>query len=234
MSNKQPAYMQTEWFNGLKKEIAAASVTAVAARLDISRTTLSVFVNGKGLYGTGGAKPDAIELRYRRVFEQLVCTHTGALVGVQHCRDIALRPAPTHNPLQMVQWQTCQQCTYKPRPVPMAAPVQPTNPESAAESRQRAVAFNGKATSGDEAFDEGWNCIGGPNDNPYPPEDSRSDYWDAGYKQRRESDKKQRQRLKQQDEVQQAGIIDKVTLPLPEVGAPQIANETHPAIAGNV
>lgn len=34
--------------------------------------------------------------------------------------------------------------------------------------------------------------------------------------------------------LQQAGIIDKVTLPLPEVGAPQIATENQPAAAGAV
>lgn len=175
MSNKQPAYMGTEWFNGLKKEIAAASVTAVAARLGISRTTLSVFVNGKGLYGTGGAKPDAIELRYRRVFEQLVCTHTGALVGVQHCREIALRPAPTHNPLQMVQWQTCQQCRYKPAAIPV--------------------------------------------DNVVPAASAA---------------KSVRHSKVDQEPMQQAGIIDKVTLPLPEVGAPQIASESPSAATATI
>ncbi len=175
MSNKQPAYMQAEWFNGLKKEISATSVTAVAARLDISRTTLSVFINGKGLYGSGGAKPDAIELRYRRVFEQLVCSHTGALVGVQHCREVALRPAPTHNPLQMVQWQTCQQCGYK----PAALPAENSTPPVSAVKAKRV----GKADT---------------------------------------------------EPAQQAGIIDKVTLPLPEVGAPQIASESQSAAAINV
>jgi hypothetical protein len=79
----------------------------------------------------------------------------------------------------------------------------------------------GKATSGEEAYQEGWDSIGGPDDCPYPIDDSRSDYWDMGYKQRRDLDKKLRAKYGK-GEVQQAGIVDKVTLPLPEVGGPQV------------
>jgi hypothetical protein len=58
-----------------------------------------------------------MEIRYRQAFEQLTCPHTNALVGVKHCRETALRIAPTHNPLHLVQWQACQDCKFKPAPI---------------------------------------------------------------------------------------------------------------------
>lgn len=171
MSSNKPTYMQADWFNGLLREVAATSITAVAAKLGIKRPTLSLLVNGSGLYGSGKAKPDAIELRFRQQFEQLNCPHTGKKVGVAHCREMALRRPPTHNPLLLMQWQACQECSYLPAPLAgVAVPV----PAS-------------KALARDE-------------DKPEPVHDK---------------DKP--------EPVQQAGIIDKVTLPLPEVGGPQVS-----------
>lgn len=156
-----PAYFFATWFNALLSEIDATNVTKVALKMGVSRPTLSIFINGKGQYGNGKASPANMEIRYRQAFEQLTCPHTNALVGVKHCRETALRIAPTHNPLQLVQWQACQNCKFKPAPI---AQVEVPKQAKAA----KAVL----------------------------------------------------------EPVQQAGIIDKVTLPLPEVGAPQIADHT--------
>lgn len=210
MSNKHLTYMETDWFNGLKNEIAAASVTTVAARMGIARTTLSVFIHGTGEYGKGIAKPDAMELRYRRVFEQLVCTHTGELVGVKHCREVALRLAPTHNPLQMVQWQTCQQCRYKPAAVPAdntasAKPV--TKPSGQGKVDQGQVQQTGIIDNDTLPLPEvGAPCV----------------------PKRRALKVKPVAELSKPSPVQQAGVIDKITMPLPEVGSPQIADVCAP------
>lgn len=112
----QPAYMAAPWFAALRIEIERANVTAVAARMGVSRVNLSLFVHGKGEYRVGGrAKPNLMEARYRRAFEQIVCPHTTSVVEVDDCRVIALRPAPTHNPLQLAHWQCCQRCPYRPK-----------------------------------------------------------------------------------------------------------------------
>jgi hypothetical protein len=140
--------MDTNWFAGLMDEIRRTSKTAVAEKLGFHRSSISQVCNGCGPYGTGKATTANIELAYRRAYEQLVCPHTQRQAGIAHCREMALRPAPTHNPMQMMQWQACQQCPHKP----------------AAGARQKAGA----------------------------------------------------------EPVQQAGVIDKVTLPLPEVGGPQV------------
>lgn len=108
------AYMDAPWFAGLMDEVRRTSKTAVAEKLGFSRASISQVCNGCGPYGSGKASTGNIELAYRRHYEQLICPHTQAQVGIAHCRDIALRAAPTHNPMQMLQWQACQQCSYKP------------------------------------------------------------------------------------------------------------------------
>ncbi|WP_422940997.1 hypothetical protein [Undibacterium sp. TJN19] len=218
----KPEYFSTDWFKALHAETKAKSISAVALKMGVARPTLSVFINGLGAYGDGSASPANLEIRYRKAYEQLTCPHTGSLVGATHCRETALRTAPSHNPMQMMQWQACQSCPHKPAPMQEPKATKTTSKKSARDIQTDGPA-TGKASSGSEAEDEGWHCIGGPMDNPYPIEDSRHDYWERGYKGRREFNKK----LKDRDSVQQAGIIDTVTLPLPEVGGPQIREQTN-------
>jgi hypothetical protein len=167
-------YMDSDWFKALEREVNASNKTRVAEKMDVSRSTLSAVMNGIGEYGKGKASTVNFEREFRRAYEQLPCPYNGTNVGTAYCREHALSAAPTHNPLQMMHWQACQQCSHKPRPVPAVAPA----------SAQSIV-----ITKGDS---------------------------------------------KPAEPAQQAGIIDKVTLPLPEVGAPQIASQSQPATAGTV
>ncbi|XQM34228.1 HTH cro/C1-type domain-containing protein [Cupriavidus sp. H19C3] len=106
--------MDTVWFADLRDQVRASTQAKVAERLGVSRSTLTVFLNGSGEYGNGGAKGDRFERRYREAFEQIPCPHTGETVGVTHCQAKALRSAPTHNPMQLNHWKACQVCAYKP------------------------------------------------------------------------------------------------------------------------
>jgi hypothetical protein len=167
MSNKQPngnvrqPYMDTAWFAGLMDEVRRSNKTVVARKMGFSRSSISQVCNGCGPYGNGDASTERIESAYRRQYEQLACPHTGMQVGIAHCRDTALRRAPTHNPLQMQQWQACQRCAYRPEK-------EVDTPDLPRSVKRQAA--------------------------PVEPQ-------------------------------QQAGVIDKVTLPLPEVGAPQVGME---------
>ncbi len=151
-------YMDTDWFRSLQAEVSKSTVSAVAVQMGICRPKLAQVLNGSGLYGSGKASTAKIEAEYRRTFEQITCPFNGNEVTIELCREHALRPAPTHNPRLMMQWQACQNCPNKPKPV--AVP-------------------------------------------------------------------KAKKKVKAQttEETQQAGIIDKVTLPLPEVGGPQVNQE---------
>lgn len=120
----RPAYMDADWFVSLQREVKASTQKQVAERLGVSRSTLTVLLNGLGEYGNGGAKTDRFEIRFRQAFEQIECPFNGETVGATHCREKALRSAPTHNPLQLNHWKACQDCRYKPAPakdLPMAA-----------------------------------------------------------------------------------------------------------------
>lgn len=151
-------YMSTDWFKSLQAEVSKSTVTAVAVQMGICRPKLAQVLNGSGLYGSGKASTAKIEAEYRRTFEQITCTFNSKQVSIAHCREHALRPAPTHNPRLMMQWQSCQTCPNKPKPI---------------------------------AFPK----------------------------------TKKQTKVSTKEDTQQAGIIDKVTLPLPEVGGPQINQE---------
>ncbi|MFZ6687537.1 MarR family transcriptional regulator [Undibacterium sp. SXout11W] len=91
--------------------------------MSICRAKLSQVMNGCGAYGTGAASTAHIERDYRRTFEKMECPHSEQSVSISICRENALSAAPTHNPRQMMQWQACQQCVHKPKPLTEAAPV---------------------------------------------------------------------------------------------------------------
>lgn len=171
MSNKEKApqaYMSEAWFAGLMHEVAQSSKAAVGVKMGIKRTVISQVCNGCGPYGDGRASVKRIEVAYLRAFEQIVCTHTQKEVGIDYCRDMALRQAPTQNPMRMMHWQSCQSCQYKPN---RSLNEQKISPPIRKIGR-----------------------VGTIENSLYAPTGA----------------------------TQQAGIIDKVTLPLPVVGAPQV------------
>lgn len=116
MPSNTPPYMQTEWFQGLRREVDASTQSAVALRMGIARSTLTVLLRGLGEYGAGRAKTDRIERLYRQTFELITCPATCQQVDIEHCRETALGAAPTHNPRKLNQWKACQQCAFKPSP----------------------------------------------------------------------------------------------------------------------
>lgn len=214
-------YMKEAWFALLAKEVDASNKTRVADKMGINRATLSAVFNGIGEYGKGTASTKRFEILFRNTFNLFPCSYTGENVGATICRERALIPAPIHNPNAMHQWKACQECDNKPRPPKEQVVAKGVKPSTFGRLS------GGKATSGEEAYQEGWDCIGGSMDNPYLVEDSRSDYWRTGYEHRKAFDLKQRDRFAKPlpdapvEKPQQAGIVDKVTLPLPEVGPPQ-------------
>lgn len=117
---KKCEYMNSDWFIGLQREVANSTKADVAKKMGIKRSRLSCVMNGLGAYGTGAASTKHIEQEYRRTFEQVECPFNGEAVGIEFCRDHALSAAPTHNPRLMMQWQACQKCDHKPKPI--AAP----------------------------------------------------------------------------------------------------------------
>jgi hypothetical protein len=81
---------------------------ALAARLDYSRTTVSLVLSG-----TYPGNTDRIAERAIAVLElpQVVqCPYLGQELTIAACRDYSTQRAPTHHPTKMAHWRACQQC----------------------------------------------------------------------------------------------------------------------------
>jgi hypothetical protein len=221
---------QSNWLDILRADVkATGSIAETARRVGVSRPAISQVLNRIGHYATGKASTAKLESKVMNSIGLVVCPFLSEFHGAAHritglqCREYAYREnAPTTSPREMQHWRACQGCTKRVSPAPEVKELK----RLAVPAQKATVGKVGNATSGEEAYQEGWDCIGGPNDCPYPIPDRRSDYWKLGFEQRRDFDKKLRTKAKGGD-VQQAGVIDKVTLPLPEVGAPQVQVEEN-------
>ncbi|CAN5883276.1 hypothetical protein BH11PSE12_BH11PSE12_18430 [soil metagenome] len=212
---------------------------AIADVVGVNRSYISQAVHGTGELGKGTASAKHLAKRVCNTLGVFTCPfltdESGQEVRISGvvCRGYAHREMPTANPREIRHWRACQGCQKKQT---SALPPHKVNlvSKKSVINKQLIVMMGatGKASGGVEAETEGWDSIGGPMDNPYSIEDSRHDYWALGYKRRREFDQKQNTRWRTKEAVptQQAGIIDKVTLPLPEVGAPQIEEITKEKI----
>lgn len=99
----------TNWMAMLQKAVDEGTQTAVAKRLDVSRTTVSLILSGKY-----PGKTDRMAARVVRVFGQVQCTHTGQLIEQTVCVSYATRSVPLNNPLELSQWRACRNCRHYP------------------------------------------------------------------------------------------------------------------------
>lgn len=102
--------MTAPWLDLLRGAVAASSMTAVAARLGISRTAVSLVLAGKY-----GAKVDRIAAKVLDVLgESVDCPAKGAVIAKSECNELRSRKAPMHNPIAMQTWRACQRCPHNP------------------------------------------------------------------------------------------------------------------------
>ncbi len=98
------------WLNLLRAavDVPGATIQAVADKLDLSRTTISLVLDGKY-----PAKTDRIAARVLDVYARHTCTHTGAEITHAECRALATSAVPTSSPQAMRHWRACQCCENK-------------------------------------------------------------------------------------------------------------------------
>lgn len=99
--------MTADWMTLLRDAVEKSSITAVAEKLDISRTALSLVLGGKY-----PAKTDRIAAKVLDVYARLVCPHTGIDISHAECRETATGATPTSSPQAMRQWRACQGCAH--------------------------------------------------------------------------------------------------------------------------
>ena len=100
------------WLDLLKAAVDAdpRGIAGVADVLGISRTALSMAINGKY-----PAKTDKIAQRVLAHYDRHDCPHTGESIVRAACHALASRQAPTNSPREMRHWRACQGCEHKPK-----------------------------------------------------------------------------------------------------------------------
>ena len=116
----QPTYMNEHWFALLKTRCAGAVHAHIALALGISRTALSMVLNGTGPYGEGKASTDRVAERVIHTYGRYVCPHLTEeeggderVITAEQCRAIAHRSPPTGSPRDMQHWQACRKCPHR-------------------------------------------------------------------------------------------------------------------------
>lgn len=96
------------WLTLLQQAVTATSMTAVADKLDVSRTTISLVLADKY-----PAKTDKIAAKVLDTYARITCPHTGMEITYAECRQLSTSAVPTSSPQAMRYWRACQSCTHK-------------------------------------------------------------------------------------------------------------------------
>lgn len=93
------------WLTLLKQAVDATNITQVAARLKVSRTTISLVMSGNY-----PAKTDKIAARVMDVYGRVTCPFLGVEITQAECRTQRSSAVPTSSPRAMQHWRACQGC----------------------------------------------------------------------------------------------------------------------------
>ena len=107
---------EPEWITILREQVGrpGATITSVAAEIDMSRPALSMV-----LTGSYPARMDRVTRRYAaaviaRYRGAVACPHLRRSLTQAECAQIAGQPLSTSNPERLRQWRACQTCALSP------------------------------------------------------------------------------------------------------------------------
>lgn len=98
-----------DWIDLLRAQVAAASLAAVADRVGLSRTTVSLVLAGKY-----PASTDNIAGKVRDAFAARHCPHLNAALAGDACQRFRDRAMPRSSARDLRHWRTCQTCSHNP------------------------------------------------------------------------------------------------------------------------
>lgn len=98
------------WLDLLREAVAASSLTAVADRIGLSRTTISLVLAGKYPAKT----QDAVERKVRDAFEVRYCPHLNVALDGDACQRYRDRAMPRSSARDLRHWRACQTCPHNP------------------------------------------------------------------------------------------------------------------------
>lgn len=95
----------SEWKTLLEREVAATSCAAVARKLAVSRTAVSLALRGKYPGGTA-----CMAKRVLEHFDTVSCPLAETPVTRAACTQRQADPMPTSSPAALEAWLTCKRC----------------------------------------------------------------------------------------------------------------------------
>ncbi|SED09101.1 hypothetical protein [Pseudomonas anguilliseptica] len=99
-----------QWINLLAREVEQSNRTRTGERIGISRSAVSLVLANK--YPSPSTA--AIERRVMDALGRIDCVALGEVITAEQCQSYRERKAPTHNPMAMQHWRTCQNCPNNP------------------------------------------------------------------------------------------------------------------------
>lgn len=93
------------WMDLLISAVEASNKAQVAENLGVSRTTVSLVVDGKY-----PAKTDRIAAKVIELYGRVTCPHLGVEISLSECKTYHTGQVPTSSPRAMKHWRACQTC----------------------------------------------------------------------------------------------------------------------------
>lgn len=92
----------------IKQAVADANITSVAEKIGVSRTTLSLVINGKYPAGL-----DNVLDKFDRAYSNVNCPFAGIELTREQCNQRSTAPRPFGGAAKTAWWDACQTCNHK-------------------------------------------------------------------------------------------------------------------------
>ena len=94
------------WITLLANEVRATNRKMAGDRIGVSRSAVSLALANR----YPSPSTSSIEKKVLEALDGLNCPAQERTISVEQCREYRSRPAPTHNPMAMRLWRSCQTC----------------------------------------------------------------------------------------------------------------------------
>lgn len=101
------SYQNERWYQLLRDSVNATSNDAVAQKLGISRTTVSLVVRGK--YPADTKRIAAIVLS---ALDRWHCPYLNTDITAEDCAAARSGPTPSHDPMRLAHRRMCRTCNH--------------------------------------------------------------------------------------------------------------------------
>lgn len=96
------------WMKMLQDAVSKSTMTDVALRLGVSRTSISLVMSDKYPSST-----DRIAARVIDIYGKVDCPYLQTHIRLGECREYSAAAIPTSSPRALRHWRACQKCQHR-------------------------------------------------------------------------------------------------------------------------